>query len=94
MSKNRLLAAGAGVLFALALGTGLSAAQTTTAADPPSATASVQSGDHDAMHEQMRAQMPEAMQSQCEATHAGMRAGMAQHGGMGAGGMMGFTAKN
>ena len=101
MSRKRLLAAGGGVVLALVLGTGFSAAQTTTtAATPPAATAptmaSMHSGEHDAMHQQMRAHMPEAMQAQCDTAHAQMGAGhgMAQQSGMGSDGMMGSTTKN
>ena len=95
MTKKQLLAAGGGLVLALALGTGLAAAQSTTSGvdRPPVTTpASVPAGDHDAMHEQMRAQMPDDLQAQCDTTHAQMGEGhgiMMQGSGMGSTAMMG-----
>ena len=95
MTKKRLLVAGGGMVLALALGTGLAAAQTTTPdvdRPPVTAPASMPAGDHDTMHEQMRAQMPEDLQAQCDTMHAQMGEGhgsMMGDGGMGSGGMMG-----
>lgn len=95
MSKKRFLAAGAAVLLALGLGTGLSAAQTTsTPSEQPPAVTAMHTGDHDAMHEQMRGQMPEGLQAQCDTMHQQMGTngmGTMQGRGMGARGMMGST---
>lgn len=88
MSKKRFLVAAGGVVLVFALGTGLSTAQTSSTS-PTTSTTTI---DHDAMHQQMRAQMPEGMQAQCDTMHAQMGAGhmgTMQQGGMGSNGMMG-----
>ena len=82
MEKKRFLAAGGGLVLALGLGTGLSAAETTSAPpEQPAATTTMHTGDHDAMHEQMRIRMPDDLRRQCDAKHqqmgsGGMTAGM------------------
>lgn len=91
MNKKRILAGGAALLVALALGGGLSAAQTApTTAERPSPTSPMYGGDHDAMHAQMRGHMPEDVQAQCDAMHARMGTGsmgMTGRSGMGHGRM-------
>lgn len=89
MSKKRFLAALGGVALVFALGTGLSAAQTGSTSPRTTATTAV---DRDAMHQQMRTQMPENMRAQCDSMHAQMgtgHMGTMQHGGMASNGMMG-----
>lgn len=89
MIKKRILAAGAAVALTVGLGAGIAAAQTdpTTPSGPPTA-GHMHDGDMDAMHEQMRAQMPEEMRAQCDTMHAegGMTGAMS--GGTMGGGMM------
>lgn len=85
MTKKRMLTAAAAVALSLGLGAGIAAAQTdpTTPSRPPQAGA-MHNGDMDAMHEQMRDQMPEEMQAQWDTMHA-MHA---EGGAMSGGGMM------
>ena len=82
MNKKHVLAAVGGFALVFALGTGLSAAQTSSS-PPPTAR-------HDVMHEQMRAQMPDAVGAQCDKAHAAMSAGQTgtMSEGMAAGSMM------
>lgn len=82
MKTKRMAVIGTGLALTLALGTGFAAAQTTASdgGQPPAATAP-QTGDHDAMHQQMRDQMPAEQQARCDAHHAQM--------GNGNGAMMG-----
>jgi hypothetical protein len=76
MNRKHMLVAGSGLVLALALGTGLAAAQTTTSGtQAPSTTTSTQPFDHNAMHDQMRAQMTAEQQAQCDAHHAQMGPG-------------------
>ena len=71
MTKKRMLAAGAAMALTLGLGAGIAAAQTdpTTPTRPPEA-GTMHNGDMDATHEQMRDQMPDEMQAQCDTMHA------------------------
>lgn len=92
MTKKRMLAAGAALALTLGLGAGIAAAQTdpTSPTRPPEA-GTTHNGDMDAMHEQMRDQMPDEMQVQCDTMHAqggAMTGGGMMNGGMG-GQMMG-----
>ena len=83
MNKKHVLAAVGGSALVFALGTGLSAAQTSPS-PPPTAR-------HDVTHEQMQAQMPDVMTAQCDKAHAGMgtgNTGTTSEGGMAAGSMM------
>lgn len=95
MNKKQFLAAGGGVVLVLAAGTGLSVAQTTsTSSQPPSATTTMDAGQHAATHEGMRAQMPEDLRAQCHAMHQQMGTtgtGMMHQGGMGPGRTVGST---
>lgn len=73
MTRKRLIVAGASAGLALLLGTGLAAAQgdgTTTTRPVPMGT--MHTGDHDAMHEQMRTQMPDGLAAQCDEARASM----------------------
>jgi hypothetical protein len=99
MTKKRMLTAVAAAALSLGLGAGIAAAQTdpTTPSRPPQA-GSMHSGDMDATHDQMRDQMPEEMQAQCDTMHA-MHAegGTMSGGGMmngGTGGQMGGTTSD
>jgi hypothetical protein len=84
MTRKRMLTAAAAVALTLGLGTGIAAAQ---ADDDPSPM-----DDMDAMHAEMRADMPEDMQAQCDTMHARGNpvtgSGM-MNGPMVGGGMMG-----
>ena len=85
MTRKRMLAAGAAVALTLGLGAGVAAAQTDDDEPSRSETATcphgdMDRGDMDAMHDQMRASMPEDMQAQCDTIHT--------QGGSMSGGMM------
>lgn len=95
MNKKRLIAAGGVVVAALAFGTGLAVAQTGSGG-APSRTPVTTTVDHDAIHQQMRSQMPADLQQQCDEMHAqmstmqdGTTGMMGSTGASGPSGMMG-----
>ena len=87
MTRKRMLTAAAAVALTLGLGAGIAAAQTDD--DGPSP---IRMDDMDAMHAEMRADMPEDVQAQCDTMHAqggAMTGSGMMNGPMTGGGMMG-----
>lgn len=81
MTKTRTLVAGAVAVFALSLGGGIAAAQSDPPTPPTDAPHGMHDmGDMDAMHGQMRTQMPDEMQAQCDTART--QTGTMMNGGM------------
>ncbi len=88
MKRTRMIAAGAVAALTLGVGAGFAAAQTdpTTTTTPAVGAPGMQTSDMNGMHAQMRSNMPDDMQDQCDTMHASMQGQMStmmNSGGMG-----------
>lgn len=85
MKRARMIAAGAVAALTLGVGAGFAAAQNdpTPTTTPAVGMPGMQQGGMNAMHAQMRSDMPDDLQAQCDAMHTSMQGQM----GTGMGGM-------